>query len=60
MSDIYYLYDGFIEDDIINTLLAMRKNFYLVRTKCDPDDNPGENDEVKRKDSELLTKIVGN
>jgi hypothetical protein len=37
MSDIYYLYDGFIEADIITTFMAMNKRIFAVRTKCDPD-----------------------
>jgi hypothetical protein len=37
---IYYLYDGIIDSDVVKTLMAMNKRFYLVRTKCDPDDCP--------------------
>ena len=47
---IYYLYDGLIEDDMIKTLQAMRKTFYVVRTKCDPDDDPAENPKVRAAD----------
>lgn len=50
VETIYYLYDGYIEDDILKTLSAMRKKFYMVRTKCDPDDNPSENESIRAKD----------
>jgi hypothetical protein len=44
IENIYYLYDGSIEQDIVKAALAMNKKLYFVRTKCDPDDNPDEND----------------
>ena len=37
--------------------MAMKKKIYLVRTKCDPDDEPAENQEVKAKDYAALFKI---
>ena len=57
ISDIYYLYDGFIQEDIIKTFVAMKKKIYLVRTKCDPDDEPAENQELKAQDYKALSKI---
>lgn len=30
--------------------MAMKKKFYAVRTKCDPEDHEEENDIVKQKD----------
>lgn len=38
MDHIYYLYDGKINTDIIKIFLAMKKEVFGVRTKCDPDD----------------------
>lgn len=38
MEHIYYLYDGYIDEDVVKTFAAMRKKFYGVRTKCDPDE----------------------
>lgn len=43
MEHVYYLYDGFIDKDIIKTFMAMGKNVYGVRTKCDPGDHEEEN-----------------
>ena len=37
--------------------MAMDKKIYLVRTKCDPDDNSEENQEVKTSDYRALSKI---
>ena len=37
--------------------MAMKKKIYLVRTKCDPDDKPEEDQEVKAKDYGALSKI---
>lgn len=54
MEHIYYLYDGYIEEDIVKTFMAMRKKFYAVRTKVDPDDNPSENESVREKDMAAL------
>ena len=54
MEHIYYLYDGYIDEDVVKTFAAMRKKFYGVRTKCDPDDDPEENEDVRRKDQECL------
>lgn len=31
--------------------MAMNKKVYLVRTKCDPDDDPAENQQLKITDS---------
>ena len=37
--------------------MAMKKKIYLVRTKCDPDDKPEEDQEVKAQDYKTLKKI---
>ena len=37
--------------------MAMKKKIYLVRTKCDPDDEPAENQKVKAQDYGALSKI---
>lgn len=50
MEHIYYLYDGFIDKDIIKTFMAMKKKVYGVRTKCDPGDQEDENDKIKNND----------
>jgi hypothetical protein len=36
MDVIYYLYDD-PKKDIVKTCLSLQKEFYAVRTKCDPD-----------------------
>jgi hypothetical protein len=57
MENIYYLYDGYIEEDVVKTFLAMNKKIYAVRTKCDPDESPEENDTVRASDLAQLKKI---
>lgn len=42
MDIIYYLYEN-PEKDIIQACLSMNKELYFVRTKCDPDEIPEEN-----------------
>ena len=37
--------------------MAMKKKIYLVRTKCDPDDESAETQEVKAQDYAALSKI---
>ncbi len=51
MDVICYLYDGLIEEDILQTFSAMRKTIIGVRTKCAPDDEEsGENDALRKQD----------
>ena len=56
MDTVYYLYDGFVDEDIVKICLAMNKEIYGVRTKCDPDDDEEENQELKVKDTKCFIK----
>ncbi len=56
IQNIYYLYSGSIQQDIVKAALAMKKNLYFVRTKCDPDENPDENDLVRAADYKEINK----
>lgn len=45
IGNVYYLYDGDIDEDFVETIRRMKKNIFFVRTKCDPDEeNRHEND----------------
>ena len=35
MDSIYYLYED-PDEDIVKTCLSLQKDFFAVRTKCDP------------------------
>ena len=39
MDSIYYLYED-PDDDIVQTCLSLQKDFFAVRTKCDPTNHP--------------------
>ena len=49
MDAIYYLYED-PEDDVVKTCLSLQKEFYAVRTKCDPSNKPEENEYLRKVD----------